>query len=93
MFFFLILIRDKYIIEESYVPIEDLRFGRMSFKGMNPEIEKLMKKSEMKNPKRSQMDADISDEKMACLALSMAKKFKKNKKNSKYKFVKPDDSD
>lgn len=32
----------QYIIEHSMVPIEKLVNGRMSFKGMNPEIERLM---------------------------------------------------
>lgn len=35
-------IRDQIIVEPSYVECEQLVFGRMSFKGYNPEIEKLM---------------------------------------------------
>uniref|UniRef100_A0A3Q1G947 M-phase phosphoprotein 6 n=2 Tax=Pomacentridae TaxID=30863 RepID=A0A3Q1G947_9TELE len=32
--------RENLIIEEkSFVPCEDLRFGRISFKGFNPEVE------------------------------------------------------
>ena len=38
-------------MESSYAVCEDLVFGRMSFKGFNPEIEKLMRKAEReKNP-------------------------------------------
>jgi M-phase phosphoprotein 6, animal type len=38
-------------VESSYAVCEDLVFGRMSFKGFNPEIEKLMRKAEReKNP-------------------------------------------
>jgi len=33
----------RYIIEPSFAPLEDLIFGRMSFRGQNPEIEKIMK--------------------------------------------------
>ena len=32
----------RYILESSYVPIENLKFGRVSYKGMNPEIETIM---------------------------------------------------
>src|SRR5689334_9985148 len=32
----------KYVMDNSYLYCERLIFGRMSFKGMNPEIEKLM---------------------------------------------------
>lgn len=32
----------SYIIEPSYVPCEDLNDGRFSFRGMNPEIERIL---------------------------------------------------
>lgn len=31
-----------YIVETSYIPCEDLNEGRFSFRGMNPEIERLL---------------------------------------------------
>lgn len=38
--------KQQYIIHQSYYSCERLKFGRLSFKGMNPEIEILMKKEE-----------------------------------------------
>ncbi|NXU58231.1 MPH6 phase, partial [Turnix velox] len=63
--------KESYIIEErSFMPCEDLLYGRMSFKGFNPEIEKLMiqmnsKCKEEKIEEDDKMEADISDEEMA----------------------------
>ncbi|KFV67870.1 M-phase phosphoprotein 6 [Dryobates pubescens] len=63
--------KESFIIEErSFMPCEDLLYGRMSFKGFNPEIEKLMiqmnskcKEKEMEVDEK--MEADVSDEEMA----------------------------
>lgn len=45
---------DRIVTVDSYVPCEDLLFGRMSFKGCNPEIERLM--AEQKNPKQEERE-------------------------------------
>ncbi|KAK2530112.1 Mphosph6 [Columba guinea] len=63
--------RRSFIIEErSFMPCEDLLYGRMSFKGFNPEIEKLMvqmnsKCKEEEIEEDDKMEADVSDEEMA----------------------------
>ncbi|NXS51545.1 MPH6 phase, partial [Brachypteracias leptosomus] len=63
--------KESYIIEErSFMPCEDLLYGRMSFKGFNPEIEKLMIQMNSKSKKEEievddKMEADVSDEEMA----------------------------
>ncbi|KFW10106.1 M-phase phosphoprotein 6, partial [Eurypyga helias] len=63
--------KQSFIVEErSFMPCEDLLYGRMSFKGFNPEIEKLMiqmnsrcKEEEIEVDDK--MEADVSDEEMA----------------------------
>lgn len=56
----------NYISESSFIYCEDLMEGRLSFKGMNPEIERLMELKNQKNEKPSgDMDKDISDEILA----------------------------
>ncbi|NXH12757.1 MPH6 phase, partial [Bucco capensis] len=63
--------KESFIIEErSFMPCEDLLYGRMSFKGFNPEIEKLMiqmnsRCKEEENEVDDKMEADVSDEEMA----------------------------
>ncbi|NXP82837.1 MPH6 phase, partial [Ramphastos sulfuratus] len=63
--------KESYIIEErSFMPCEDLLYGRMSFKGFNPEIEKLMIQMNSKCKEKEievdgKMEADVSDEEMA----------------------------
>uniref|UniRef100_UPI00398E690C M-phase phosphoprotein 6 isoform X1 n=2 Tax=Pristiophorus japonicus TaxID=55135 RepID=UPI00398E690C len=63
--------KESHIIEEkSFVPCEDLLFGRMSFKGFNPEIEKLVaqmySQNENEEPEEEvQMEVDVSDVEMA----------------------------
>nr|XP_061780970.1 M-phase phosphoprotein 6-like [Nerophis lumbriciformis] len=82
--------KENFIVEEkSFVPFEELRYGRMSFKGFNPEVEKLMTlmnpnqaKQEV-NPNAGQMLTDVTDEEMALryqsLVGSMKKKFAKKR--------------
>ncbi|XP_025064434.1 M-phase phosphoprotein 6 isoform X1 [Alligator sinensis] len=81
--------KESFIIEErSFMPCEDLLYGRMSFKGFNPEIEKLMiqmnsryKKEEIEADDK--MEADVSDEEMArryeSLVGTIGKKFLKKR--------------
>jgi len=56
---------DRFIYESSYVPIENLRFGRLSFKGMNPEIETIMLEEANREEVNRQMDTDVNDQEMA----------------------------
>ncbi|TRY85927.1 hypothetical protein DNTS_011938 [Danionella cerebrum] len=87
--------KENHIIEErSFVPCEDLVYGRMSFKGFNPEVEKLMitmnapreEDEEEDEEDMSRMEMDITDEEMAkryeTLVESMRKKFAKKRERS-----------
>ncbi|XP_044050010.1 M-phase phosphoprotein 6 [Siniperca chuatsi] len=87
--------KENLIIEEkSFVPCEDLKYGRMSFKGFNPEVEKLMalmnpKDEEEKRAEEeeiSRMQTDVTDEEMArryeSLVGSMKKKFAKKRERA-----------
>ncbi|KAM6937375.1 M-phase phosphoprotein 6 [Xenentodon cancila] len=84
--------KENLIMEEkSFGPCEDLLFGRMSFRGFNPEVEKLMA---LLNPKDeaeeeesvSHMQTDVTDEEMALryesLVGSMKKKFAKKRERA-----------
>ncbi|XP_012860603.1 M-phase phosphoprotein 6 [Echinops telfairi] len=62
--------KESLIIEEqSFLLCEDLLYGRMSFRGFNPEVEKLM--LQMNSKSRTQeiedeiVEVDVSDEEMA----------------------------
>nr|XP_033795973.1 M-phase phosphoprotein 6 [Geotrypetes seraphini] len=84
--------KESLIIEErSFVLCEDLVYGRMSFKGFNPEVEKLMITMNNKNKteeeeEEEKMEADISDEEMArryeTLVGSIRKKYAKKRDQS-----------
>ncbi|KAM4017714.1 M-phase phosphoprotein 6 [Anomaloglossus baeobatrachus] len=85
--------KENFIIEErSFLPCEDFLYGRMSFKGFNPEIEKLMVQmnskttditAEEEDPDFGKMDVDVTDEEMALryesLVGSIGKKFAKKR--------------
>ncbi|KAK7880773.1 hypothetical protein WMY93_032586 [Mugilogobius chulae] len=79
---------------KDIVPCEDLRYGRVSFMGFNPEVEKLML---LMNPKDEteedeeeddfrKMQTDVTDEEMALryesLVSSMKKKFAKKRERA-----------
>ncbi|XP_071384683.1 M-phase phosphoprotein 6 [Centroberyx affinis] len=86
--------KENLIIEErSFVPCEDLKYGRMSFKGFNPEVEKLMllmnAKEEVEEEEQeeiSRMQTDVTDEEMArryeSLVGSMKKRFAKKRERA-----------
>ncbi|XP_063168968.1 M-phase phosphoprotein 6 [Candoia aspera] len=85
--------KESLIIEErSFVMCEDLLYGRMSFKGFNPEVEKLMiqmnsrYKMEDAEEEKNAMEADVSDEEMArryeTLVGTIGKKFLKKREKS-----------
>uniref|UniRef100_A0A8C5QE99 M-phase phosphoprotein 6 n=1 Tax=Leptobrachium leishanense TaxID=445787 RepID=A0A8C5QE99_9ANUR len=81
--------KESFIIEErSFHPCEDFLYGRMSFKGFNPEVEKLMVQMNSKADaedvvEEGKMDVDITDEEMAqryeSLVKSIQKKFAKKR--------------
>lgn len=84
---YIIVFRSKFLTEPSYAACEDLAFGRMSFKGANPEIEKLMKRFDVKTQTlvvdqvlENEKDADVGAEEVAksmALTKTIAKKFSK----------------
>ncbi|CAH0726710.1 unnamed protein product, partial [Brenthis ino] len=55
----------NYISESSFIFCEDLMEGRVSFKGMNPEIERLMDFENKNEDIDSEMQKDVSDEILA----------------------------
>nr|CAD7393672.1 unnamed protein product [Timema cristinae] len=61
------LLGNKFIIETSFVPCEDLIVGRLSFQGMNPVIERIMQEEEDAKRKKvaPKVEADVSDNEMA----------------------------
>ncbi|XP_039619428.1 M-phase phosphoprotein 6 [Polypterus senegalus] len=82
--------KESFIIEErSFVPCENLVYGRMSFKGFNQDVEKLMilmnsqSKTNEEEEKEDSREADISDEEMAkryeTMVESIRKRFKKKR--------------
>ncbi|XP_075527360.1 M-phase phosphoprotein 6 [Dermacentor variabilis] len=72
----------RYIIQESYAPCLGLILPRMSFKGRNLEIERIMQGENEKEPQACKMPG-IPDEEMAerysTLVGTIAKKFDKRK--------------
>ncbi|CAI9737607.1 Hypothetical predicted protein [Octopus vulgaris] len=52
-------------INPSYVSCEGLVFGRMSFLGFNPEIEKLMKIDDLERTGKREDETSVGDEEMA----------------------------
>uniref|UniRef100_A0A1B6M6C4 M-phase phosphoprotein 6 n=1 Tax=Graphocephala atropunctata TaxID=36148 RepID=A0A1B6M6C4_9HEMI len=75
----------NYILESSYIPCEGLIDGRLSFRGMNPEIERLMELEEIakRPPVNRSMNTDVSDMEMAqfrnSLVETVASKYKSKK--------------
>jgi len=64
----------RVVCEPSYVPVENLVFGRLAFKGMNQEIEAMM--AEKASAEDNTKDKEVSDGEMASrLSKNMAKKF------------------
>lgn len=56
-----------YIIEPSYVTCEDLNDGRFSFRGMNPDIERILELEEQAKQanKNQNVKKDVTDEEMS----------------------------
>ncbi|GMT14997.1 hypothetical protein PFISCL1PPCAC_6294, partial [Pristionchus fissidentatus] len=83
---------DRFVFTKDLEFLEDLHFGRLSFKGSNPQVEKLMKYyTDKKNGIENESDdeKDVSDDEMAetmggSLTRTIAGKFKTkgNKRDS-----------
>ncbi|KAH0956171.1 hypothetical protein HN011_002540 [Eciton burchellii] len=72
----------KFVMEPSYVFCENLVNGRLSFRGMNPEIEKLMeaRMKDIQDQIEAKKETDVSDEQMAIQWQKMQAKFNVTKK-------------
>lgn len=90
------------VVEVSVNFCKDLIEGRLSFGGMNPEIERIMERENAKRMQKieKEKETDISDLEMAKrynpLVETMGKKAqdkKKNNTNNKRKFIKPMEMD
>ncbi|KAI4495589.1 hypothetical protein M0802_008601 [Mischocyttarus mexicanus] len=97
---------DQFVVEPSFVVCEQLIEGRLSFNGMNPELEKLLEIEEINKTMEleKKLEKDVTDEQMAENWLSLRKvkrNFKRSKKQQgnktgpipkkKAKFLKPID--
>lgn len=80
-FCFLLGHSDKFFVEPSYVFCEELADGRLSFQGMNPNIEKLMAARERAKQAKLEVkqETDVSDEQMAVQWEKMRLKFDKQR--------------
>lgn len=82
-------------MEPSYVFCEKLIDGRLSFRGMNPTIEKLMEAKE--NAKRAKVEvkqeADVSDEQMTVRWKKMRAKFDTVNRHRKPQHIKTNNED
>lgn len=63
----------KFIVEPSYVPCENLIDGRFSFRGMNPEIERILELEAKQTQLNIDGKMDISDENMATYYTNLTK--------------------
>lgn len=74
---------DRFIIEPSYAFCEKLIDGRVSYQGMNPEIEKLMEAEQARERAILEVnkETEVSDEQMA----EHFKNFRRNQKRG-YKY-------
>lgn len=82
----------RFIVEPSYVNIENLTFGRMAFGGMNPEIEKMIQdeRSKLEEAEAEKKEKDVQDDEMldfysSSVSSTISKKFasKRNFQGSK----------
>ncbi|XP_006876186.1 PREDICTED: M-phase phosphoprotein 6-like [Chrysochloris asiatica] len=85
--------KESVIIEEQRFSLcEDLLYGRMSFRGFNPEVEKLMlqmnSKSKTEEVKDEAVEIDVSDAEMArkyeSLVGTIGKKFAKKRDRANF---------
>lgn len=91
--------RDNIIIEPSIARCKGITDGRLSYQGMNPEIERLMELKTLNSQGKTKetISADVTDVEMANYNLhvneAVAKRFmtKHERQTKKPKFMKPDD--
>lgn len=59
--------RGRFTVEPSYSKIENLAFGRMAFRGMNPEVERMMEAQRLREEEEaaSRREKEVNDEAMA----------------------------
>ncbi|CAH1269742.1 MPHOSPH6 [Branchiostoma lanceolatum] len=84
-------LESRYEVIDSYVPCEDLKYGRFSFQGFNPAIEKIAKSFEVAKEEEAseakEKEETVSDDEMArryeAIVGTIQKKFgKKRHRNS-----------
>lgn len=81
------ILSNRFQAEDSYAKIADLVFGRMAFKGMNPEIEKMMDNQRLRKEEAeaAEKETEINDQTMAehygSLKNTIAKKFAGKKRS------------
>ena len=97
---FLLYYRGQFIVEPSFVFCEQLIEGRLSFQGMNPEIERLIELEELEKLEKlkkeeQEEEIDISDSQMARRWQNFKKINSENPSKSNYnrKWVKEDNAE
>lgn len=85
----------QYIMEPSYVPCENLSDGRYSFRGMNPEIERLnqLENEAINAAKDKDVVKDVSDADMSASYYHTIKKTIERKFQTKNQRRKANDAD
>nr|XP_004934012.1 M-phase phosphoprotein 6 [Bombyx mori] len=78
----------NYVTEASFIFCENLMEGRLSFKGMNPEIERLMEQEKLKEIPSGEMQKDIPDDILAKKFQAFNKRKRASSTPSKYTMVK-----
>ncbi|KAK7114695.1 M-phase phosphoprotein 6-like [Littorina saxatilis] len=79
---------EKFVVQPSYITCENLQYGRMSFKGFNPEVEKLMKihntEAELQQAEEREKEIGVSESEMtnrySTLVGIISKKFSTKRK-------------
>ncbi|KPJ15143.1 M-phase phosphoprotein 6 [Papilio machaon] len=78
----------NYVSEASFIYCEDLLEGRLSFKGMNPEIERLMELENAVKKGYGDMKKDVSDEDLLRNVEKLRKRKSETTPPSQYVFKK-----
>lgn len=92
------LCRSRFLLDPSYVNIEDLEFGRWSFHGMNPDVEKIMAENLSRRLEAEEVkketdvgDADMAASQFSVLHNTVARKFSTKKGQKKKQTVRKKD--
>ncbi|RWS14696.1 M-phase phosphoprotein 6-like protein [Dinothrombium tinctorium] len=81
---------DKFMFADSFTFCENLKFGRMSFKGMNADIEKLMADLETEADREREV-TDVSREEMAKRMSSIERGEDGSRPKKRTKYIRPVD--